>query len=181
MKSWMKVLLVVVLLGFAFVMLVAATIGVAVTAVAATVVDSGLVEPIINAVDEVTAGADRLHIELDESSITFTNPDNGRSRVIVPGVRVQDDRLELNGPEITIVDPENGETRVFIPDLPRFPRVIVDGNDHQLYWSHNPLAPVDFFFRGMGTLFAIALIATGAYLLLRNRKEAPAKEKVETL
>jgi len=179
--NWKKALLVVVILGFAFVMLVAATIGVAVTAVAATVVDSGIVEPIVEAVDEVTAGADRLHIELDESSITFTNPDNGRSRVIIPGVRVQGERLELNGPKITIIDPENGETRVIVPDLPRVPWIVVDGNDHQVYWSHNPLAPIGFFFRGMGTLFAIALIATGAYLLLKNRKEASAKEKVDTL
>jgi hypothetical protein len=179
--NWKKALLVVVILGIAFVMLVAATIGVAVTAVAATVVDSGIVEPIIEAVDEVTAGADRLHIELDESSITFTNPDNGRSRVIIPGVRVQGERLELNGPKITIIDPENGETRVIVPDLPRVPRIVVDGNDHQVYWSHNPLAPIGFFFRGMGTLFAVALIATGAYLLLKNRKEASAKEKVDTL
>ena len=179
--NWKKALLVVVILGFAFVMLVAATVGVAVTAVVATVVDSGIVEPVVEAIDEVTAGADRLHIELDESSITFTNPDTGRSRVIIPGVRVQGERLELNGPEITIIDPENGETRVIVPDLPRGPRFIVDGNDHQVYWSANPLAPIGFFFRGMGTLFAVALIATGAYLLLKNRKETSAKEKVETL
>ena len=179
--NWKKVLLVVVIFGFAFVILVAATIGVAVTAVAATVVDSGLIQPVIEAVDEVTDGADRLHIELDESSITFTNPDNGRSRVIIPGVRVQGERLELNGPEITIIDPESGDTRVIVPDLPRVPRVIVDSNDHHVYWSPNPLAPIGFFFRGMGTLFAVALIATGAYLLLKNRKTAPAKDKAETL
>ena len=179
--NWKKALLVVVLLGFAFVFLVVATIGVAVTAVAATVFESGIVEPIVEAVDEVTAGADRLHIELDESSITFTNPDNGRSRVIVPGVRVQNERLELNGPEITIIDPENGETRVIVPELFGIPRVVVDGNDHQIYWSHNPLAPVGFFFRGVGTLFAVTLIAAGAYLLLKNRNAAQAKEKAETL
>lgn len=177
--NWKKALLAVVLLGFAFVLLVTATIGVAVTSAIAAVVESGIVEPVVDAVDEVTAGADRLHIELDESSITFTNPDNGRSRVIVPGARVHNERLELNGPEITIIDPESGDTRVIVPDLPRVPRFIVDGNDHQVYWSANPLAPIGFFFRGLGTLIAVTLIATGAYLLLRNRKPAPAKDKVE--
>lgn len=172
----MKVLLVVALLGFAFVLLVTATIGVAVTSAVAAVVESGVVEPVIDAVDEVTAGADRLHIELDESSITFTNPDNGRSRVIVPGARVHNERLELNGPEITIIDPESGDTRVIVPDLPRVPRFIVDDNDHQVYWPVNPLAPIGFFFRGLVTLMAVTLIASGAYLLLKNRRQAPAKE-----
>ena len=178
--NWKKALLVVVLLGFAFVLLVTATIGVVITTAIAAVADSGIVEPIVDAVDEVTTGADRLYIELDESSITFTNPDNGRSRVIVPGARVHNERLELNGPEITIIDPESGDTRVIVPDLPRLPRVIVDGSDHQVYWSANPLAPIGFFFRGLGTLIALTLIATGAYLLLRNRKQVQVKEKVET-
>lgn len=178
--KWMKALLVVVLLGFAFLLLVTATIGVAVTTAVAAVVESGVVEPIVDAVDEVSAGADRLRIELDEESITFTNPDNGRSRVIVPGVRVQNERLELNGPEFTIIDPESGDSRVIVPDLPRVPRIIVDGNDHQVYWSANPLAPIGFFFRGLGTLIALTLIATGAYLLWRNRKQVQVKEKAET-
>jgi hypothetical protein len=179
--NWKKALLVIVVLGFAFVLLVAATIGLAVTSAVVAVVDSGVVQPVVEAIDEVTEGASRLQIELDEETITFTNPDNGRSRVIVPGARVRDGYFELDGPEITIVDPENGETRVIVPDLPRVPRVIVNGEDHHLYWTANPLAPIGFFFRGVFTLTAVALIVVGAYLLLRARRQDQSADKAKSV
>ena len=179
--NWKKALLVILVLGFAFVLLVAATIGLAVTSAVVAVVDSGVVQPVVEAIDDVADGASRLQVELDEESITFTNPDNGRSRVIVPGVRVREDYFELNGPEITIVDPENGKTRVIVPNLPRVPRVIVNGEDHHFYWTANPLAPIGFFFRGVATLMAAALIVLGAYLLLRSRRQDEPVEKAKSV
>jgi hypothetical protein len=175
--SWKKALLVVLVLGFGFVLLVAATIGIAATAAVVSVVDSGVIEPVVDAVEEVTAGSNRLHIELDDESITLTNPDTGRSRVIVPGERIGDGVARWDGPEFTIVDPESGEVRVIVPDFPRVPRVVVNGENHQFYWTTNPFSALGFFFRGLVTLMALGLVATGAYLLLRNRRQESTKAK----
>lgn len=179
--NWKRALLAVVLLGFAFLLLVSATIGLAVTAVAATVVDSGLVEPVFDAVSEVAEGADRLRIEIDESEVVFTNLDNGQSRIIETELRSLDDRLEVAIPEVTITDPESGRIQILTPNLPeRLPRIIFEADEHMVYLPNAYVgpAPFSFFFRGLTTLMALALVATGAWLLLRNRR---AKEKAETL
>ncbi len=177
--SWKKALLVVLVLGFGFVLLIAATIGIAATAAVVSVVDSGVIEPIVDAVDEVAAGSNRLHIEVDEDSVTLRNPDTGRSRVIVPGGRINSDVFEWDGPEFTIVDPENGEARVIVPNLPWGHRIIVNGDTQRVHWSGNPFSALGFFFRGLVTLMALGLVATGAYLLLKNRRQESVKEKGE--
>lgn len=177
--SWKKALLAVLVLGFGFVLLIAATIGIAATAAVVSVVDSGIVEPIVDAVNEVTAGSNRLNIEVDEESITLRNPDTGRSRVIIHGGRINGDVYEWDGPEFTIVNPENGEARVIVPDFPRVPRVVANGEHHRVYWSSNPLSTLGFFFRGLVTLMALGLVATGAYVLLRSRRQESLKEKGE--
>ena len=175
--NWKKALLVVVLLGVALMLFVVATVGIAVTAAAVAVAESGVVEPVIDAVSEVTDNAERLRVDIDENTVTLTDPDSGRSRVIVSGQRFRGDWAEVHVPEITITDPNSGETRVIVPDLPRrVPRVVFDAEDHIVYWPGHVLGT---FFRGLFTLLAIGMVATGAWLLLRNRRTVSAKEKGE--
>ncbi len=177
--NWKRALLVVVLLGFAFVLLVTATIGVAITSVVAAVAESGVVEPVVDAVSEVVDDADRLRIEVDDSEIIITNMDNGRSRIIATEPRFRGDQLEILVPKITITDPDSGDSQIIVPDLPQhLPSFVFENDEHVVYWSNHVFAPMGFFFRGLTTLMALALVATGAWLLLRNRR---AKEKVETL
>lgn len=183
--NWKRALLVVVLLGFAFVLLVTATIGVAVTSVVAAVADSGVVEPVFDAVSEVVDDAERLQINVDDTGVTITNLDNGRSRIIETEPRFRGDRSEIILPRVTITDPDSGDSRVIVPDMPeRFPSFVFENDEHVVYWPNTDFgpnqvfAPLGFFFRGLTTLMALALVATGAWLLLRNRR---AKEEAETL
>ncbi len=183
--NWKRALLVVVLLGFAFVLLVTATIGVAITSVVAAVAESGVVEPVVDAVSEVVDDADRLRIEVDDSEIIITNMDNGRSRIIETEPRFRGDQLEVLVPKITITDPDSGDSQIIVPDLPQhLPSFVFENEDHLVYMPNTFFgpntffAPIGFFFRGLTTLMALALVATGAWLLLRNRR---AKEKAETL
>ena len=283
--NWKKFLLVLVLGTFALVFFTVAAVGcaatVAVSAAAAAIDESGVVQ----AFEEVAAGAERLQVDLDENSLTVTNLDSGESRVVMaesagrvdanmpeititesgdgagqiiladpdggrgrlelnmpgiivsesddggsrviiagpdsadgrfelalPGITVSenqsgqsqviitdesdlDGQFELTLPGITIsegqdgegqiilTDPDNGQSRVIIPadsrdnaerfeDAPRAPRVVWDG-DH--YGPELGLRLVGEIFSGLFTLTALVLIAAGAFLLLRNRRQAQTK------
>ena len=177
--NWKRALLVTVLLGFALILMVTAVIGIAVTTVVAAVAESGVVEPVIDAVSEVVDDAGSLRIEVDESEVVITNLDNGRSRIFETEPRYWGERSELILPRVTITDPESGDIQVIVPDLPEnLPNFIFENDNQVVYWPNHVFAPLGFFFRGLTTLMALALVATGAWLLLRNRR---AKEKAETL
>lgn len=109
--------LVVVVLGISVVIFLAvAVIGVvataAVTTAAVAISESGVVQ----AFEEVADGAERVQIEVDEGSISFTNPDSGESRVVITETGLRGSRLELNVPEIAVTD-GLGERRVIVPGL----------------------------------------------------------------
>jgi hypothetical protein len=211
--NWKKALLVVLLGGFALVFLVVALVGfvatAAVTTAAVAISESGVVE----AFEEVADGAEQLQVDVDGQSITFTNLDNGESRVIFTDERGRSERVEFslpkitiidaeNGeslvivpglqsageviiPEITITDPDSGQSRVIIPDTTRFeterrvPRVVWDGDYDWSYGPEHGLWVVGAMFRGLFTLIALTLIAAGAFLLLRNRRQVQVQDKVD--
>ena len=142
--NWKKALLITALGLFALVFFVVAAAGVLATAAlgatAVAISESGVVQ----AFEEVADGARRLEIQVDENSVTFSNPDSGESRtlsaqeasaggridwnlpqitvtdvdggsrVVIPGLRGPD---ELVMPEITITDPDNGQSRVIRPNV----------------------------------------------------------------
>ena len=203
--NWKKALLVVTVSIFALVFFFVAATGLLATAAlgaaAVAISDSGVVE----AFEEVADGADRLQIDINDNSVTFSNPDSGESRtitsneiagsgriefdmpeititdsagesrVVVPSVRSVD---ELVMPEITITDPDSGQSRVIRPNTRfdgefRAPRVVWDSDANWVH--HGPdlgLRIVGGIFRGLVSLVALALIAAGAYLLIRNRRQA---------
>jgi len=207
--NWKKAILAVLLASFALVLFVVAVIGFVTTAAATTaalvISESGVVE----AFEEVADGAERLQINADGQSITFTNLDSGESRVIFTDESSRSERVEFNlpeititdvdsgesrviipglqgagegiVPEITITDPDSGQSRVIIPDTARFetkhrvPRVVWDGDYDWSYGPEHGLRLVGAMFRGLFTLIALALIATGAFLLLRNRRQVQDK------
>jgi hypothetical protein len=202
--NWKKALLVVTVSIFALVFFFIAATGLLATAAlgaaAVAISESGVVQ----AFEEVADGADRLQIDVNDNSVTFTNPDSGESRtvtssetngrgriefdmpqititdsagdsrVIVPGVRSVD---ELVMPEITITDPDSGQSRVIRPNTGfdgefRVPRIVWD--EHSNWTYDGPgygLRIVGGIFRGLFSLVALALIAAGAYLLIRNRRQ----------
>ena len=213
--NWKKALLVFVLAGFALVFLAVAAVGLlataGLTAAAVAISESGVVQ----AFEEVAEGAERLQIDVDDNSITFTNPDSGESRVVttdeyigrgrvrvdvpkvevnvpdvrvtvpevpkvdvsVPDVRVtvpEVPEVDVSVPEITITDPDSGQSRVIRPNTDfRVPRVVWDGDYY--YGPELGLRIVGGIFRGLFTLTALVLIAAGAYVLLRNRRQAQTK------
>ena len=200
--NWKKALLVLVVAGFALVFFAVAAVGLAatagVTAAAIAISESGVVQ----AFEEVAEGAERLQIDVDGNSVTFTNPDSGESRVVVtdehlgrgrvdfnlPEITVTDGEsgervvfgpgprgeIEVTVPQITITDPDSGQSRVIRPSADfRAPRVVWDG-DHY-YGPDRALGLVGDMFQAMFTLAALVLIAAGAFLLLRNRRQAQTK------
>jgi hypothetical protein len=210
--NWKKALLVLVVAGFALVFFAVAAVGLVatagVTAAAIAISESGVVQ----AFEEVADGAERLQIEADGNTITFTNPDSGESRVVVTDEHIGRGRVEVNGPEITITDAESGESVVFgpaprgdvevtVPQITitdpdsgqsrvirphtdfrdhtdfRAPRVVWDG-DHY-YGPEQALGLIGDLFSAMFTLAALALIAAGAYVLLRNRRQAQTKLELD--
>jgi len=114
--NWKKALLVTVVGIFVLVFFVVAAAGLLATAAlgaaAAAISDSGLVQ----AFEEVADGADRLQIQIDEHSVTITNPDSGESRIVTSEDALGRGRFDLNLPEITVTDIQ-GEGRVFVPGL----------------------------------------------------------------
>jgi hypothetical protein len=202
-----KVVLIVVVSFMALVMLAVAVAGVAATAglatAAAVISESGVVE----AFEEVADGADRLQIELQDNSVTFTNPDSGESRTIVANERFGRGRVQFDLPEvtvsdadgetvvfspgwyvedgvrlpeITITDPDTGQSRVIVPSSER----IEDGRgsarivvNGREYGSFYGLRFVGEFLRGLFVLAALVLIGAGAFVLLRRRDRQ--LEKVE--
>ncbi|HSG15668.1 MAG TPA: hypothetical protein VLE70_05025 [Anaerolineae bacterium] len=200
--NWKKALLVLVVAGFALVFFAVAAVGLAatagVTAAAIAISESGVVQ----AFEEVAEGAERLQIDVDGNSVTFTNPDSGESRVVVtdehlnrgrvdfnlPEITVTDGEsgervvfgpgprgeIEVTVPQITITDPDSGQSRVIRPHTDfRAPRVVWDGD--YTYGPELGLRIVGGIFRGLFSLAALVLIATGAFLLLRNRRRAQDK------
>jgi len=196
-----KVLLVVVVSIMALVFLTVAVAGVAATAGLATAAHVISESGVVQAFEEVAAGADRLHIEVDGNSVTFTNPDSGESRTVTSNERLSSGRVEFDLPELTITDvdgdtvvlspgsrlegqvtlPEititetdNGQSRVIIPNVERF-----DGTgraprivwDGREYSSLSGLRFVGEFLRGMFTLALLVVIGAVAYVLLRNRRQ----------
>ncbi len=195
-----KVLLVVVVSIMALVLLAVAVAGVAATAGLATAAHVISESGVVQAFEEVADGADRLQIEVNENSITFTNPDSGESRtvtanerfssgrvqfdlpevtvtdadgervVVSPGTRFQG---EVTMPEITITDPDNGQSRVIIPNVERFDNTF---RAPRVFWDGRDYGPltglrlVGEFLSGLFTLALLALVGVVAYVLLRNRR-----------
>jgi hypothetical protein len=124
--------------------------------------------------------SERVEFSLPE--ITITDVDGGQSRVIVPGLRTMG---EVTVPEFTITDPDNGQSRVLIPDMSRYEtrrhvtRVVWDGDYDWSYGPEHGLRVVGAIFRGLFTLIALTLIAAGAFLLLRNRRQNQVADKSE--
>ena len=223
--NWMKALLIVVLAGFALVFLVVAAVGLAATAAVTTAAVAVSESGVVQAFEEVAEGAERLQIDVDDNSITFTDPDSGESRVVtvdehigrgrvevnvpevkvtvpevpkvdvsvpevkvtvpevpkvdvsVPEVKVtvpEVPKVDVSTPEITITDPDSGQSRVIRPNTDyRAPRVVWDGEYY--YGPELGLRIVGGIFRGLFSLTALVLIAAGAFLLLRNRRQAQSK------
>ncbi len=204
-----KVVLVVVVSFMALVFLALAVAGVAATAglatAAAVISDSGVVQ----AFEEVADGADHLQIEVDENSVTFTNPDSGESRTVTSGERLSSGRVQFNLPEVTVTDsdgervvvspgsrvegqvtlPEititgadNEQSRVIIPSAEQF-----DGTfraprivwDGRDYGSLSGLRIVGRFLSGLFTLGLLVVVGLVAYVLLRNRRQE--QEKVDVV
>ncbi len=113
--NWKKTLLGLVLAGFALVLFAVAAVGLiataAITTAAVAIAESGVVE----AFEEVAGDAERLQIDVDDNSITFTNPDSGESRVVTSDEHLGRDRVDFNLPQITITDAEGGESVVLAP------------------------------------------------------------------
>lgn len=170
--NWKKALLIVVVLGFAFLLFVAAAIGItAVTAVAA-IVEHGVVDTTVSsvaeAVDEVAREVERVEITVPR--IGVREMDGLRDRV----------EVELDTPRITVTETDSGRSRVIVPNLSLGERRIVfDGSRHHLFWSNQFLAPLASLLRGLVTLVALSLVAVGAWLLLKNRR--PAEKKIDTV
>ena len=234
--NWKKALLVLVIAGFALVFFAVAAVGLIATAAATTAAVAISESGVVQAFEEVADGAERLQIEADGNTITFTNPDSGESRVVVTDEHIGRGRIDFNLPEITITDAEGGESVVFgpgpsgevevrVPQITitdaeggesvvfapgrridgevsgptititdpdsgqsrvirphtdyrddtdfRAPRVIWDGDYY--YGPELGLRIVGGIFRGLFTLTALVLIAAGAFILLRNRRQAQDK------
>ena len=200
--NWKKALLVLVIAGFALVFFAVAAVGLIATAAVATAAVAISESGVVQAFEEVADGTERLQIEADGNTITFTNPDSGESRVVVTDEHVGRGRVDFNLPEITITDAEGGESVVFgpgprgdaevsVPQITitdpdsgqsrvirphtdfRAPRVVWDG-DHY-YGPEQALGLIGDMFSAMFTLAALVLIAAGAFLLLRNRRQAQTK------
>ena len=114
--NWKKAVLITVVGVFALVFFVVAAAGLlataAIGAAAVAISESGVVQ----AFEEVSAGADRVQIDIDENSVTFTNPDSGESRTVTSGEYLGHGRIDLNVPEITVTDGD-GQSRVIVPGL----------------------------------------------------------------
>ena len=172
--NWKKALLISVVGFFVLVFFAVAALGLLATAglaaAAAVISDSGVVQ----AFEEVAVDAQRLQIDIDDNSVTFTNPDSGESRTVTSREISGRGRIDFNLPEITITNPDNGQSRVIRPNTDiRAPRVVWDGDSHWAYDGPSlGLRIVGGFFRGLFNLVALTLIAVGAYLLIRNRRQA---------
>jgi hypothetical protein len=176
--NWKKALLVTLVGLFALMIFAVAAVGLLATAglatAAAVIANSGVVE----AFEEVADDAQRLQIDIDDNSVTFTNPDNGESRTVTSQQLRGRGRIDFNLPEITITNPDNGQSRVIRPSTERFedaqraPRVVWDGDADWVYYGPDlGLRIMGSIFRGLFSLTALALIAAGVYLLIRNRRQ----------
>lgn len=204
-----KVVLVVVVSIMALVFLAVAAAGVAATAGLATAAHVISESGVVQAFEEVAEGADTLQIEVDENSVTFTNPDSGESRTVTSNERFSSGRFQfylpeltitdadgervvvshgsrIEGdvtlPEITITDPDNGQSRVIIPNAERFDSSFRAPRivwGGQEYGSLTGLRIVGEFLRGLFSLAFLVLVAAVAYVLLRNRRRE--QEKVDVI
>jgi hypothetical protein len=157
--NWKKALLVLVLAGFALVFFVVAAVGLAATAAVTTAAVAISESGVVQAFEDVADGAERIQIDVDGNSVTFTNPDSGESRVVVAEEHLGRGRLHFNLPEITVTDAESGEKVVIGPG----PRGQVDVTV--------PSVTITDPDSGQSRV----LIAAGAYILLRNRRQAQTK------
>jgi len=172
--NWKKALLVSVLAFTALVIFAVAAVGLLATAglatAAAVISDSGVVQ----AFEEVAVDAQRLQIDVADNSVTITNPDSGESRTVTSRDISGRGRIDFNLPEITITNPDSGQSRVIRPNTDiRVPRVVWDGDYDWTYHGPNlGLRIVGGIFHGLFNLVALTLIVAGAYLLIRNRRQA---------
>jgi hypothetical protein len=111
--NWKKALLVLVIGTFALVFFTVAAVGcaatAAVTAAAAAIDESGVVQ----AFEEVADGAERLQVDIDENALTVTNLDTGESMV------VRDDssaHVDWDMPEITVTESRDGAGQIIVSD-----------------------------------------------------------------
>lgn len=159
--NWKNVLLVTIVVFFGVILLAAAAMGVlvtgALTGAVVSVAESGVWDEVVEAVDEVAAEAERVEVQVDVPRITVTDLDSGNSRVIVPD-------LPRRIPRVVVETPE---------------RLVFEAPQRTIHWSPMVWSPIGAFFRGVTTLLALVLVAAGAWLLLRNRRQA--KNKAETI
>jgi len=203
-----KVLLIAVVSFVALVFLAVAVAGVAATAGLAAAGVAISESGVVDAFEEVADGADRLQIELDDNSVTFTNLDSGESRTVtsnesygrrrlqfdLPGVVVRNSRGEtvvssqgllaegeVRLPEITITDPDSGQSRVISPDTVYTDEI----RGPRVVWDgqwNGPLTGLRMFgefISGLFTLTVLALVALVAYVVLRNRRRE--QDKLEAV
>jgi hypothetical protein len=111
--NWKKVILIVAVSVFALAFFTVAAVGFAATAALGTaavaISESGVVE----AFEEVAAGAGRLQVNVAENSLTVTNLDSGES-VGVAGEG--GGHVALGVPEITVTESGDGAGQIVIAD-----------------------------------------------------------------